>query len=157
MDIVTKQFIDNMEVTDGTMVSWEEMWFGIGFVDQIWMLADSYNVVPRDHSYVPLLHTLNKTNIDDKLMVRLVSTLIIFIYSRYLCTLLTVFKLCFPARLPQRVVPKEMGANHELPIVLHPRVNISSTAYSASGEGDGSIIFNGWSKVGNVYDMYMET
>ena len=78
MDIVTKQFIDNMEVTDGTMVSWEEMWFGIGFVDQIWMLADGYNAGPRDHSYVPLPHTLNKTNIDDKLMVIIVYTLIIF-------------------------------------------------------------------------------
>ena len=54
------------------------MWFVVGFVDQIWMLADGYNAGPRDHSYVPLLHTLNKTNIDNKLMVRIVSTLIIF-------------------------------------------------------------------------------
>ena len=55
--------------------------------------------------------------------------------------------------LPQRVVPKEMGANGELTIVLHPRVNISSTSYSASGQGDGSIALNGWSKVVDVYDM----
>ena len=58
-----------MEVTEGSRVSWEELLFVLGFADQIWMLADSYNVGPRYHSYVPLLHTLNKTNIDDKLMV----------------------------------------------------------------------------------------
>ena len=48
-----------------------------------------------------------------------------------------------------------MGANGELTIVLHPRVNISFTSYSASGQGDGSIILNRWSKVVNVYDMDM--
>jgi hypothetical protein len=78
VDIVTKQFIDNMEVTEGSRVTWEEMWFVVGFVDQIWMLADGYNAGPRDHSYVPLLHTLNKTNIDDRILVRIVSTLSIF-------------------------------------------------------------------------------
>ena len=31
-----------MEVTEGSRVSWEEMWFVVGFVDQIWMLADGY-------------------------------------------------------------------------------------------------------------------
>ena len=53
--------------------------------------------------------------------------------------------------LPQRVVP--MVANRELTIVLHPRVNISLTSYSASGQGDESIVLNGWSKVVDVYDM----
>ena len=67
-----------MGVTEGSRVTWEEMWFVIGFVDQIWMLAHGYNVGPRYHSYVPLLHTLNKANIHEKLMVRIVSTLIIF-------------------------------------------------------------------------------
>ena len=67
-----------MEVTEGSKVSWEEMCSVIGFVDQIWMLADGYNAGPRDHSCVPLLHTLNKTNIDARLMVKIVSTLIIF-------------------------------------------------------------------------------
>jgi hypothetical protein len=66
-----------MEVTEGSRVTWEDMWFFVGFVDQIWMLADGYNARPRDHSYVPLLRTLNKTNIDDRIMVRIVSTLII--------------------------------------------------------------------------------
>ena len=51
------------------------------------------------------------------------------------------------------VVPREMGANGELTIVLHPRVNISLTSYSASGQGDGSNVLNGWSKVVDVYDM----
>ena len=55
--------------------------------------------------------------------------------------------------LPPRVVPKEMGANGELTVVLHPRVNISLTSYSASRQGDGSIILNGWNKVVDVYDM----
>jgi hypothetical protein len=87
-----------MEVTEGSRVTWEEIWFVVGFVDQIWLLAVGYNAGPRDHTYVPLLHTLNKTNIDDRLMVRIVSTLIIFRLSRYLCRLLEVFKLCYATR-----------------------------------------------------------
>ena len=67
-----------MGVTEGSRVTWEEMWFFVVFVDQIWMLMDGYNAGPRDHSYMPLLHTLNKTNIDARLMVKIVSTLIIF-------------------------------------------------------------------------------
>ncbi|EMS46953.1 putative calcium-binding protein CML12 [Triticum urartu] len=59
-----------MEVTEGSRVTWEEMWFVVGFVDQVWMLADGYNAGPRDHSCVPLLHTLNKTNIDDRIMAQ---------------------------------------------------------------------------------------
>ena len=54
---------------------------------------------------------------------------------------------------PQCVVPKDVSANRELTIVLHLRVNISSTSYSASGQGDESIVLNGWSKVVDVYDM----
>ena len=45
-----------------------------------------------------------------------------------------------------------MGANGELTIVLHPRVNINSTSYLASRQGDGSIILNGWRKVIDVHD-----
>ena len=78
MDTITKQFIDNIEVTEGSRVTWEEMWFVIGFVDQIWMFVDGYKAGPRDRSYVRLLHTLNKTNIDDRIMVRTVHTLSIF-------------------------------------------------------------------------------
>ena len=55
--------------------------------------------------------------------------------------------------LLQCVVPEEVGANGDLTIVLHPRVNISLTSYSASRQGDGSIILNGWNKVVDVYDM----
>ena len=54
---------------------------------------------------------------------------------------------------PQCVVPKDVSANRELTIVLHLRVNISSTSYSASGQGDESIVLNGWSKVVDVYVM----
>ena len=46
-----------------------------------------------------------------------------------------------------------MGANGELTIVLHPRVNISSTSYSASGRGGGSIVLNEWRKVVDMYDI----
>jgi hypothetical protein len=69
VDIVTKQFIGNMEDIEGSRVTWEEMWFVVAFVDQIWMLTNGYNAGPRDHSCMPLLHTLNKNNIDDRIMV----------------------------------------------------------------------------------------
>ena len=32
-------------------------------------------------------------------------------------------------------------------------MNISSTSYPALGQGDGSIVLNGWSKVVDMYDM----
>ncbi|KAE8820689.1 Serine/threonine-protein kinase CTR1 [Hordeum vulgare] len=79
---------------------------------------------PRDHSYVPLLQTFNKTNIDERIMI-----------------------------LMHHVVPKVMGENAELTIVLNHITNISSNSYLASGQGDRSIILNGWSKVVDVYDM----
>ena len=60
--------------------------------------------------------------------------------------------MLFHQILPQRVVPKEKGANGELTIVLHPRVNISSSSYSASGQGDRSTVLNVWRKVVDVYD-----
>ena len=65
-----------MGVTEGIRVTWEERWFVVVFVDQIWMLADGYNARPRDHSYMPLLHTLNMTKIDDIIIVRIVSTIL---------------------------------------------------------------------------------
>lgn len=69
-----------MYATKGSTVSWQEMEEVISFVDNIQGLFDNYHARPYGGLVVPLAHTLNRSNIRKKLLVRSVLSFILFMY-----------------------------------------------------------------------------
>ena len=65
-------FYNNLAVTDGTEVDWDDIHKFLHFIDRLEVLVGRFNGGRPCGICVPLLHTLNRSNYVEKLMVRAV-------------------------------------------------------------------------------------
>ena len=65
-------FYKNSTVTDGTEVDWDDIHKFLHFIDRIEVLVGRFNGGRPRGICVPLLHSLNRSNYVEKLMVRAV-------------------------------------------------------------------------------------
>ena len=63
-------FYKDSTVTDGTEVDWDDIHKFLHFIDRIEVLVGHFNGGRPRGICVPLLHTLNRSNCVEKLMVR---------------------------------------------------------------------------------------
>ena len=70
-------FCNNSAVTDGTEVDWDNTHKFVHFIDHLEVLVGHFNGGRPCGICVPLLHSLNRSNCVEKLMVRAV--------FRYIC------------------------------------------------------------------------
>lgn len=73
--------VNKLDVTDGTTVDWTMMEHVIDFVDHLDFLVEHHNVVVQCGKCVTLVHTLNKSNCVEKLLVRSLFSFMLFINS----------------------------------------------------------------------------
>ena len=62
-------FCNNSAVTDGTKVDWVDIHKFLHFIDRLEVLVGRFNGGRPHGICLPLLHTLNKSNCVEKLMV----------------------------------------------------------------------------------------
>ena len=65
-------FYKNSTVTDGTEVDWDDIHQFLHFIDHLEVLVGRFNGGRPRGICVPLLHSLNRSNCVEKLMVRVV-------------------------------------------------------------------------------------
>lgn len=65
-------FCNNSVVTDGTEVDWDDIHKFLHFIDRLEVLVGRFNGGRPRGICVPLLHSLNRSNCVEKLMVRAV-------------------------------------------------------------------------------------
>ena len=65
-------FCSNSAVTDGTKVDWVDIHKFLHFIDRLEVLVGHFNGGRPRGICVPLLHSLNRSNCVEKLMVRVV-------------------------------------------------------------------------------------
>ena len=65
-------FYNNSAFTDGTEVDWDDMHKFLHFIDRLEVLVGRFNGGKPRGICVPLLHSLNRSNCVEKLMVRAV-------------------------------------------------------------------------------------
>ena len=65
-------FCKNSAVTDGTEVDWDDIHKLLHFIDRLEVLVGRFNGGRPRGICVPLLHSLNRSNCVEKLMVRVV-------------------------------------------------------------------------------------
>ena len=65
-------FCKNSAVTDGTKVDWDDIHKFLHFIDHLEVLVGRFNGGRPRGICVPLLHSLNRSNCVEKLMVRAV-------------------------------------------------------------------------------------
>ena len=65
-------FYNNSAVTDGTKVDWDDIHKFLHFIDRLEVLVGHFNCGRPRGIYVPMLHSLNRSNYVEKLMVRAV-------------------------------------------------------------------------------------
>ena len=65
-------FYKNSAVTDGTEVDWDDIHKFLHFIDRLEVLVGRFNGGRQRGICVPLLHSLNRSNCVEKLMVRAV-------------------------------------------------------------------------------------
>ena len=63
---------NNSAITDGTEVDWDDIHLFLHFIDRLEVLVGRFNGGRPRGICVPLLHSLNKSNCVEKLMVRVV-------------------------------------------------------------------------------------
>ena len=63
-------FCKNSVVTDGTEVNWDDIHKFLHFIDRLEVLVGCFNGARPRGICVPLLHSLNRSNCVEKLMVR---------------------------------------------------------------------------------------
>ena len=65
-------FCKNSAVTDGTEVDWDDIHNFLHFIDRLEVLVGRFNGGRPRGICVPLLHSLNRSNCVEKLMIRAV-------------------------------------------------------------------------------------
>ncbi|XBI96799.1 hypothetical protein VPH35_033025 [Triticum aestivum] len=114
----TRKIVDNTYYTDGSMLTWEVKNYLVSFVDGIEWLTNTYNAEQKDAPYVPLVHALNKTNIQNK-------------YLRLLC-----YYCVLATEAPKMFVPKMMDGHGEMTLICHDKTNSRDT-YSTAANTEG--------------------
>jgi hypothetical protein len=64
----TWKIVDETYYTAGTTLTWQEKRYLVSFVDDIESLKGTYGAGRNDARYLPLVHTLNHTNIRGKIL-----------------------------------------------------------------------------------------
>lgn len=148
----TQEIIDNMELTAGTICTWKDTRFVIGFANSINLLVGKYAYEPSSGPYKLLIHTLTKTNIKKKLLV------IIYLFYCSYYSLWYLIRTSYydtvvllQQRLPSRVLPDQMDRYGEMRIIIYPDTDLWSI-YSTS-EKDGRLVMDGWKDLLCLYKL----
>ncbi|XP_037409193.1 uncharacterized protein LOC119271473 [Triticum dicoccoides] len=113
----TQEIVDNIYYTADSALTWKEKNYLVSFVNGIEWPTNTHNAGKHYASYVPLVHALNKTNIQNKCL-----------------------------KLPRCVVPDIMDGNGEMTLIYDDKTNFKDT-YSTVALPDGRLLVNGWRRI----------
>src|SRR4051812_32171816 len=84
-----------MELIAGTICTWIDTHFVIGFANSVNLLVGKYAYEPSSGPYKLLIHTMTKTNINKKLLVKIYLFYCSYYILWYLIRTSTMTQLCY--------------------------------------------------------------
>ena len=136
-------FCKNSVVTDGTKVDWDDIHKFLHFIDRLEVLVGRFNGGRPRGICVPLLHSLNRSNYVEKLVVRAVS--VIYVVHKLLLIHNFIAVIFLKQKLPNSIVPIQMPDHGRVRLALGHNMMFMST-YSIPLGGE-KILIHGWSQI----------